>query len=90
MCIRDSVNITDVYKYGVLCNNYNSLYSFFDIICTICFQTRRDIIPVSYTHLLVMCARKADEDGISIDFKTDIPENIDMDVHNLSLIHISL
>lgn len=35
---------------------------------------------------LVMCARKADEEDISIDFKTDIPENIDMDVHNLSVV----
>lgn len=35
---------------------------------------------------LAMCARKAEEEGISMDFKTDIPEDLDLDVHNLSVV----
>ncbi len=35
---------------------------------------------------LAMCARKAEEKGIKIDVKTDIPENIDLDAYNLSVV----
>lgn len=35
---------------------------------------------------LVMCSRKAEEENIAIDIKTDIRENIDVDVHTLAVV----